>query len=76
MGYRIEKYHLGMTYSEADLNSLIAQLEKFKRLAPKSFKNGIEAYMKLQSIEKLKKVLVNSFVSSSKSLKQAKLQGV
>src|SRR6185312_9942849 len=76
MGYRIEKYHLGMTYSDSDMNSLITQLEKFKRLEPKRFENDIKAYMNFQSIEKLKKVLVNSFVSSSESLNEPKLQSV
>jgi hypothetical protein len=76
MGYRIEKYHLGMTYLDSDMNSLITQLDKFKRLEPKCFENDIKVYMNLQSIEKLKKVLVNSFVSTSKSLNERKLQSV
>ena len=76
MGYRIQKYNLGMTYTDSDMNSLTAQLEKFKSLHPKCFENDIKAYMNLQSIEKLKNVLVHSFVSSSKSFKQPKLQEV
>lgn len=63
MGYRIEKYHLGSTYTDSDMNSLKAELEKFKRMDPKVFENNIKAYMKLQSVKKLKSVLVNSFVA-------------
>jgi hypothetical protein len=76
MGYRIQKYHLGMTYTDSDMNSLRTQLEKFKRIDPKSCEIDIIAYMNLQSIEKLKKVLVHSFESSSKSFRQPKLQEV
>lgn len=68
MGYRIEKYNLGMTYSGSDMNSLETQLDLFKRMDPKLFGNNIRAYMNLQSNEELKKVLVHSFVCINKSI--------
>jgi len=71
IGYRIEKYHLGVTFTESDMNSLKNQLEKFKRMDPKLFEDNIKDYMKLQSVKELKSVLVNSFVSTNKRSTQA-----
>ena len=68
MGYRIEKYNLGMTYSDSDMHSLQTQLSQFKKMDPKLFENSIKAYMNLQSTEELKNVLVHSFMSSNKSI--------
>jgi hypothetical protein len=76
IGHRIEKYHLGITYRNSHINSLKSQLEKFKTMDPKLFENDIKAYMNLQSIEELKNVLLNSFVSTNKGLKQQKVQEV
>lgn len=66
MGYRIEKYNLGITYTDSDMNSLKAQLEKFKRMDPELFENNIKDYMKLQSVDELKSVLINSFIPTNK----------
>jgi hypothetical protein len=66
MSYLIEKYNLGITYSDSDINSLKSQLQRFKSMDPKLFQDDIKAYMHLQSVEKLKNVLVNSFVSAPK----------
>jgi glycosyltransferase involved in cell wall biosynthesis len=68
MGYRIEKYNLGMTYSDSDINSLKTQLDRFKKMDPKSFQNNIKTYMDLQSVEQLKKVLVKSFIFQNRTL--------
>jgi glycosyltransferase involved in cell wall biosynthesis len=70
MGYRIEKYNLGITYTDSDMNSLKAQLEKFKKMDPKTFKKDIQNYMKLQSVDELKSVLVNSFLPTNKGFIQ------
>jgi len=68
MGHIIEKYNLGITYSDSDMTSLETQLHRFKSMNPKLFEDDIKSYMNLQSVEKLKSVLVNSFVSTSKKL--------
>ena len=74
IGHRIQKYNLGITYSDSEINSLESQLDRFKGMDPKSFENDIKAYMNFQSIEQLKTVLVNSFVSTNKTLTQPILQ--
>jgi glycosyltransferase involved in cell wall biosynthesis len=66
IGHRIKKHNLGITYSQSDINSLKAEVEKFKKMDPKSFEKDIEVYMKLQSTEELKNVLVNSFLPMQK----------
>jgi glycosyltransferase involved in cell wall biosynthesis len=71
MSYLIEKYNLGITYSDSDINSLKSQLQRFKSMDPKLFQDDIKAYMHLQSVEKLKNVLVNSFVSAPKKSTRA-----
>lgn len=76
MAYRIEKYRLGITYADSDVNSLKTQLEEFKRMDPKSFEMDIKAYMNLQSTEELKNVLVHSFASGNISLNEPKSQAV
>lgn len=68
MGYLIKKYNLGITYSDSDMNSLRVQVQRFKNMDPKLFQHDIKTYMHFQSIEKLKKVLVGSFVSEHKNL--------
>lgn len=74
IGYRIKKYNLGITYSDSDINSLTTQLNRFKEMNPKSFENDIKTYMNFQSVEQLRAVLVNSFVSANETLVQPILQ--
>ncbi len=69
MGYRIEKYNLGITYSNADMISLQTQLDRFKNMDPKLFESDITAYMNFQSIKELKNVLVNAFISTNQKLR-------
>lgn len=76
IGHRIKKYNLGITYLDSDMNSLKTQLDRFKGMNPKSFENDIKAYMNFQSVEQLKVVLVNSFVSTNKTLHQPILQEI
>jgi len=61
IGYRIKKYQLGITYNEKNVTSLNTQFNMFKELDPKTFENNIKTYMNLQSVEQLKRVLVNTF---------------
>lgn len=68
MGYLIEKYNLGITYSHSGINSLETQFNRFKCMDPSLFKKDIKAYMNTQSVEELKKVFVNSFISTNKYL--------
>jgi glycosyltransferase involved in cell wall biosynthesis len=68
IGYRIQKHNLGMTYSDSDIKALKTQLDQFKKMNPKLFENNIKAYMDLQSIEQLKTVLVESFISKNRNL--------
>ena len=61
IGYRIKKYQLGITYNDKNANSLNTQFNKFKELDPKTFENNIKIYMNYQSVEHLKKILLNTF---------------
>jgi hypothetical protein len=61
IGHRIRKYHLGVTYDDKDETSLITKFEYFKGVNPKEFENSIIDYMNFQSVEQLKKVLINTF---------------
>lgn len=76
IGHLIKKYHLGMTYSALTKDSLKIEFNKFKSMDPKAFENDIKSYMNVQSIEQLKMILVNSFISSNKKLSQPVLQQV
>lgn len=64
MGYRVNKYKLGLTYSNG-ITSLTEQFAKFKELPAQSFKKSISGYMKHQTPDQLKKVLINVFKDSS-----------
>jgi hypothetical protein len=64
IGYRIEKYNLGITYPDPDMASLKSQYQFFKDTDPKSFENDIKSYMNFQNVEQLKNVLVNSFITT------------
>lgn len=74
IGYRIEKYNLGLTYSDSNINSLRSQLNLFKKMDPKCFEYNIKSYMRLQSAKELKKVLVNSFNLSNSKVKKELLE--
>ena len=65
--YRIKKYHLGLTYQLSIKDSLKLELNTFKETDPKIFENNIKYYMNFQSVEQLKTVLANSFVSSKEN---------
>ena len=67
IGYRIKKYHLGLTYQLSNKDSLKTELNRFKKTDPKAFENDIKYYMDFQSIEQLKTVLANSFVPSKEN---------
>jgi hypothetical protein len=70
IGYRIEKNQLGITYNDKDATSLNTKFNLFKELDPKIFENNIKAYMNIQSIKQLEKVLVNAFTFSGTTLRQ------
>jgi hypothetical protein len=70
IGYRIEKNQLGITYNDKDATSLNTKFNLFKELDPKIFENNIRAYMNIQSIKQLEKVLVNAFTFSGPTFRQ------
>ena len=61
IGYRIKKYNLGKTYNDVDKDNLRLQFDIFKKTSPASFEKSIRSYMNFQTVDQLKKVLVNSF---------------
>jgi glycosyltransferase involved in cell wall biosynthesis len=63
MGYRVDKYKLGLTYSNG-VTSLLEQFAKFKELPAENFKTSISRYMKYQTPGRLKEVLMNVFKGS------------
>jgi glycosyltransferase involved in cell wall biosynthesis len=63
MGYRVKKYNLGLTYSNEN-GSFSGQLKKFKEQSADLFKNSITEYMKYQTSDQLRRVLVNIFRNS------------
>jgi glycosyltransferase involved in cell wall biosynthesis len=70
MGYRINKYKLGITYDENDAESFISQFRYFKQLNPKLFEKTIKDYMGYQTPEQLRRVLINIFSGSEDPIKQ------
>jgi hypothetical protein len=74
IGHLIKKYHLGATYSELIKGSLENEFNKFKYTDPAVFENDIKTYMKFQSAERLKAILVDSFTCSNKNFSQPVLQ--
>jgi hypothetical protein len=66
IGYRIKKYNLGMTFTDNNFNSLKEQFFGFKETLPFSYQKDIKIYMKLQSTEQLKNVLINSFKNTKR----------
>ena len=64
MGYRVRKHNLGLTYSEG-INSLAEQFARFKELPVQNFKSSISGYMRYQTSDQLKKVLINIFKDSN-----------
>jgi hypothetical protein len=63
MGYRVNNYKLGLTYSDR-VNSLSEQFKKFKALPARSFESSISEYMKYQTPGQLKKALISVFKDS------------
>jgi hypothetical protein len=61
IGYRINKYKLGMTYNSNESTSLYTQFNHFKKLDPKIFANNINNYMNHQCAQQLKRVLIETF---------------
>jgi glycosyltransferase involved in cell wall biosynthesis len=70
IGYRIKKYHLGITYNDKVVKSLADRFDYFKRLDPLIFENNIKAYMNYQTSDQLKKVLINTFTGREEPVKQ------
>jgi hypothetical protein len=70
MGYRINKYKLGLTYDDKDPKSFINQFDSFKKLNPKVFENTIRDYMNYQTPEQLRKVLINVTSGNNNHIKQ------
>lgn len=66
IGYRIEKYNLGMTFKDNNYNSLKDQFATFRNSDPDTYIKDIQTFMNLQSPEQLKIVLVNSFTNEDK----------
>jgi glycosyltransferase involved in cell wall biosynthesis len=64
MGYRVKKHKLGLTYN-GGINSLTEQFARFKKLPVENFKTAISGYMRYQTSEQLKKVLINIFKGSN-----------
>ena len=58
IGYRTKKFNLGLTYT---LNALEMQLLRFLKIPKETYKKSIDEYMKLQSVDRLKEVLINTF---------------
>jgi hypothetical protein len=67
MGYRVRKYKLGSTYNEG-INSLSEEFAKFKEIPARSFETSISGYMKYQTSDQLKKVLINIFNGSDQNV--------
>lgn len=65
MGYRTNKYSLGLTYDQRSF-SLDEQFKRFIETPKEIYQNSIEHYMNDQSVNKLKQVLSEVF-SNSKS---------
>lgn len=74
IGYRIKKYSLGKTYNDADKDNLRLQFDIFKKTSPASFEKNIRSYMNFQTVDQLKKVLVNSFTGAKEFVQQPILQ--
>src|SRR6185369_8363073 len=68
MGYRVRKHNLGLTYNEG-INSLAEQFARFKELPVQNFKPSISGYMRYQTSDQLKKVLINVFKVSNQIIK-------
>lgn len=60
IGYRVNKFNLGMTYTD---ETFISQFHKFIQTPKSSFEKSIDDYMRFQSAEKLEEVLINSFTA-------------
>ena len=60
IGYRINRFKMGSTYTDEKENSLESQFNKFKNIDPETFKNNIKNYMNYQTAEQLRKTLINS----------------
>jgi hypothetical protein len=74
MGYRINKYKLGITYDDKNETNLKSKFDYFSNLDPKTFENDINSYMKYQSPSELKKALIQAFSNGGPSLSQPILQ--
>jgi hypothetical protein len=70
IGFRINKYHLGLTFKGNEFSALNDTFRQFKGINPMLYENEIKKYMNFQSAEQLKKVLVNSFKDTGINVKQ------
>lgn len=70
-GYRIKEYKLGKTYKYKGGNegeALLKQFKLFRDEDPVCYSKAIEEFMKFQSVEQLKNILVYSFTGSDHSI--------
>ncbi|HYM94376.1 MAG TPA: hypothetical protein VET23_09580, partial [Chitinophagaceae bacterium] len=67
MGYRVKKNNLGLTYN-GNINSLPEQFDRFKKIPKETFRTAIAKYMRDQSPDNLKKILVKAIKGADQTI--------